>query len=96
MDQTIAVDSPDGRRIVDQVVESNEVEEAIESAARAFLSSGQVSLAGNRKALRISMEPMSVFREYMAHFSLAQADCHFSPALVENLESHWIRKRARS
>lgn len=34
-------------------------------------------------------EPLDVFREYMAAFSVEQARCHLSPALVRNLELHW-------
>ena len=31
-----------------------------------------------------------LFREYMAMFCREQAYCHLSPALVQNLERHWL------
>jgi (3,5-dihydroxyphenyl)acetyl-CoA 1,2-dioxygenase len=52
-------------------------------------NSGLVNAAANRSALRSGQEPLDVFREYMATFSVEQARCHLSPALVRNLELHW-------
>ena len=51
--------------------------------------SGVVSAAGNRRALRVGMEPLDLFRRYMAVYAREQAHCHFSPALIANLERHW-------
>jgi len=51
--------------------------------------SGMVSAAGNRRALRIAEEPLDAFRRYMAVYAREQAHCHFSPALIANLEKHW-------
>ena len=48
-----------------------------------------VSAASNRKALRAGQEPRALFQAYMATYAREQADCHFSPALVRNLETHW-------
>jgi thioesterase DpgC len=48
-----------------------------------------VSAAANRRALRIAEEPLDTFRRYMAVYAREQARCHFSPALVANLEAHW-------
>lgn len=39
--------------------------------------------------VKAGQEPLDVFREYMAAFSVEQARCHLSPALVRNLEVHW-------
>ena len=39
--------------------------------------------------MRVGQEPLDVFRRYMATFSREQAYCHFSPALVRNLEQNW-------
>ena len=30
-----------------------------------------------------------MFRRYMAVYAREQAYCHFSPALIGNLEKHW-------
>jgi (3,5-dihydroxyphenyl)acetyl-CoA 1,2-dioxygenase len=43
----------------------------------------------NRRALRIAEEPLEIFREYMAVYAREQASCHFSPALIRNLEENW-------
>jgi thioesterase DpgC len=51
--------------------------------------SGIVSAAGNRRALRVAQEPLDLFRRYMAVYAREQAQCHFSPALIENLEKYW-------
>jgi thioesterase DpgC len=51
--------------------------------------SGMVSAAGNRRALRIQEEPLDAFRRYMSVYAREQAHCHFSPALIANLEKHW-------
>jgi thioesterase DpgC len=39
--------------------------------------------------LRISEEPLDDFRRYMAVYAREQAKCHFSPALIDNLERNW-------
>jgi thioesterase DpgC len=51
--------------------------------------SGVVSAAGNRRAFRIAQEPLDTFRRYMAVYAREQAYCHFSPALIANLERNW-------
>ena len=56
-------------------------------------SSGVVSAAANRKAFRVQQEPLDTFRQYMATYALEQAYCHLSPALIENLERHWLSRR---
>ena len=45
--------------------------------------------AGNRRAFRVSEEPLDQFRRYMAVYAREQAYCHFSPALISNLEKYW-------
>ena len=54
-----------------------------------FTSSGVVSAAGNRRAMRVGQEPLDMFRRYMAVYAREQAYCHFSPALIANLERNW-------
>jgi thioesterase DpgC len=58
-----------------------------------FTSSGVVSAAGNRRAIRVSQEPLDTFRRYMAVYAREQAYCHFSPALIANLERNWNAHR---
>ena len=86
-------DSPEGRLICDEIVPAAEMDAAIERAVERFTGSGVVSAAGNRRALRIGEEPLDSFRRYMAVYAREQAECHFSPALVANLERHWDAAR---
>lgn len=88
-------DSPEGRLICDEIVPAAEMDAAIERAVERFTGSGVVSAAGNRRALRIGEEPLDSFRRYMAVYAREQAECHFSPALVANLERHWDAARRR-
>jgi thioesterase DpgC len=81
--------SPEGRLVCDLVVPPNEVGQATVKVCDDFTSSGVVSAAGNRRALRVGEEPLDLFRRYMAVYCREQAYCHFSPALIANLEKHW-------
>ena len=65
------------------------MDEAIARRVDGLTNSGLVNAAGNRRALRVGWEPLDVFRQYMAMFCREQAYCHFSGALVRNLEQHW-------
>ena len=81
--------SPAGRLICDEVVASSEMDPAIDRAVERLTGSGVVSAAGNRRALRAGAEPLDAFRRYMAVYAREQAHCHFSPALIANLERNW-------
>jgi len=81
--------SPAGRLICDYVVEPGAVDAEVDRLVRHVTGSGVVSAAGNRRALRIAEEPLDAFRRYMAVYAREQAHCHFSPALIANLEKHW-------
>jgi len=78
-----------GDLLCDEVVEEDAIEDALAARVETLTSSGLVSAAANRRALRIGQEPLDVFRTYMAAFAAEQARCHTSPALVRNLEEHW-------
>jgi len=39
--------------------------------------------------MRVAQEPFDVFRSYFATYAREQAYCHFSPALIANLERYW-------
>jgi thioesterase DpgC len=58
--------------------------------------SGMVSAASNRRAFRAGEEPLDAFRRYMAVYAREQAHCHFSPALVANLEKNWDAANRRA
>jgi (3,5-dihydroxyphenyl)acetyl-CoA 1,2-dioxygenase len=80
---------PDAALLCDEVVPPGEMDTALEARVDALTNSGLVNAAANRSALRAGQEPLDLFREYMATFSVEQARCHLSPALVRNLEVHW-------
>jgi (3,5-dihydroxyphenyl)acetyl-CoA 1,2-dioxygenase len=82
-------DTPEGRLICDEVARPALLDAALDVVVDGFTSSGVVSAAGNRRALRVSQEPLDLFRRYMAVYAREQAYCHFSPALIANLERNW-------
>jgi thioesterase DpgC len=89
-------DSPEGRMICDEIVPVSEMDEAISRTISNLTDSGVVSAAGNRRALRSGEEPLEEFRRYMAVYAREQAVCHFSPALIANLEKHWDAANRRA
>jgi thioesterase DpgC len=82
-------DTPEGRLICDEIAPPASVEAAVERVVEGLTSSGIVSAAGNRRALRVAEEPLDLFRRYMAVYAREQAQCHFSAALIDNLERYW-------
>ena len=82
-------DSPEGRLICDEIVGAGEMDAALESVVAGLTNSGVVSAASNRRAIRITQEPLDAFRAYFAVYAREQAYCHFSPALIGNLERYW-------
>jgi (3,5-dihydroxyphenyl)acetyl-CoA 1,2-dioxygenase len=87
---------PDAALLVDEVVESGEMDRALEARIEALTNSGLVNATANRRTLRTGQEPLDLFREYMAAFAVEQARCHLSPALVHNLEVHWNARGRRA
>jgi thioesterase DpgC len=91
-DRVFPVESPEAMRLVNRVVPGNKMDEAIQETIDAALSSGMVSAAGNRRALRVGQENLELYRVYAASFAEAQAHCHLSPQLIRNLEKYWNAK----
>jgi (3,5-dihydroxyphenyl)acetyl-CoA 1,2-dioxygenase len=88
-ERRLACDSPEGRLVCDEIVEPGGMDEGLAQVVAGLTSSGVVSAAGNRRAIRITQEPLDMFRAYFAVYAREQAYCHFSPALIANLERHW-------
>jgi thioesterase DpgC len=88
-ERRLECDSPEGRLICDEIVETGGMDAAIERVVSGLTSSGVVSAASNRRAFRITQEPLEMFRQYFAVYAREQAYCHFSPALIANLEKYW-------
>jgi thioesterase DpgC len=91
-ERRIDCDSAEGRMICDEIVPSQQMDHAVAAIVEKLTSSGVVSAAGNRRAFRAGQEPLGAFRRYMGVYAREQAYCHFSPALVDNLEKNWKRK----
>jgi len=80
---------PDGDLLCDQIVEPDEVDDAITRRVAALTDSGLDNAAGNRRMMRAGDEPLELFRTYMAAYTREQAALLQSPALIANLERHW-------
>jgi thioesterase DpgC len=76
-------------RLADEIVAPEAMDAALEARAQELSTAGAVSGVANRRALRIAEEPLETFREYRAVYAREQASCHFSPALIRNLEENW-------
>lgn len=88
-DATFPVGSPEARGVISEVVPAERMDEALNGAVRKLTGAGLVSAGANRKAIRLGQESRDQLREYMALYSREQANCHFSPALISNLERNW-------
>jgi enoyl-CoA hydratase/carnithine racemase len=88
-ERRIECDSEVGRMICDEVVAPEEMDAAIGRVIDRLTGSGVVGAIGNRRALRLAAEPFDAFRQYAALYAREQALCHFSPALISNLELFW-------
>jgi thioesterase DpgC len=82
-------DSPEGRLICDEIAPAGDMDRALDRVIAGLTSSGAVSATSNRRALRIGAEPLDLFRQYFSAYARDQAYCHFSPALIANLEREW-------
>ena len=87
--------SSEGSLLCDEVVEAAEMQEAIDRNTVQLTSSGLVSAAANRKAIRLGEETVDEFRRYMAVYAREQARCMYSPALIANLERNWHARQRR-
>jgi enoyl-CoA hydratase/carnithine racemase len=94
-DRRIDCDSPEGRLICDEIAPSDKMDEALMTVVERLTSSGVVSAVANRRAFRVSQEPIDLFRQYLSVYAREQAYCHFSPALIANLERHWNAKERK-
>jgi thioesterase DpgC len=82
-------DTAEARLICDEIVAPGEMDAGIQRVVSGLTNSGVVSAAGNRRAIRIAQEPFDACRAYFSIYAREQAFCHFSPALIANLERYW-------
>ena len=88
-ERRLACDSPAGRLICDEIAPVTAMDASIDRIVAGLTSSGAVGAIANRRAFRVGAEPLDLFRRYMAVYAREQAYCHFSPALIANLERYW-------
>ena len=88
-ERRLECDSDAGRLICDEIVPPGGMDAAIERIVALLSSAGAVGAIGNRRALRVGAEPLDLFRRYCAVYAREQAACHFSRALIDNLEQNW-------
>ncbi len=88
-ERRLPCDSPEGRMICDEIVALEAMEGAIDRVVEGLSNAGAVSMVGNRRAFRVGEESLDLFRRYASVYAREQAYCHFSPALIANLERHW-------
>jgi thioesterase DpgC len=88
-ERKLACDSPEGQLICDEIAPAGDMDRALHRVIDRLTNSGAVSFTSNRRALRIGEEPLDLFRCYFSAYARDQAYCHFSPALIANLEREW-------
>lgn len=88
-DRTFRADTPEGRLIANEVVPSDEIDQALARCIGRAVGSGMVSPGANRKAIRQQTEPLEAFRRYLTTYAFEQAFLHLSDQLIINLEKHW-------
>jgi enoyl-CoA hydratase/carnithine racemase len=88
-ERKLVCDSPEGRLICDEIAPAAAMDAALDRVIAGLTSSGAVSATSNRRALRIGQETLDAFRMYFSAYARDQAYCHFSPALIANLEREW-------
>jgi thioesterase DpgC len=88
-ERKLVCNSPEGRLICDEIAPAGEMDRALDQVIAGLTSSGSVSAISNRRAIRIGEEPLDLFRKYFSAYARDQAYCHFSPALIANLEREW-------
>jgi (3,5-dihydroxyphenyl)acetyl-CoA 1,2-dioxygenase len=95
-ERKLVCDSPEGRLMCDETAEPGDMDGALDRVVAGLTSSGAVSATANRRAIRIGEESLDVFRQYFSAYARDQAYCHFSPALIANLEREWNAHNRKS
>lgn len=88
-ERRLPCDSVEGRLICDEIIDPSQMDAAIERIVAMLTTAGSVGAIGNRRAFRVGTEPLDLFRRYCAVYAREQTACHFSFALIENLEQNW-------
>ncbi len=94
-ERKLECDSAEGRLICDEIAPVAEMDAAVDRVVDGLTSAGAVSAIGNRRAIRVGQESLDLFRRYASVYAREQAYCHFSPALIANLERNWDAKNRK-
>jgi (3,5-dihydroxyphenyl)acetyl-CoA 1,2-dioxygenase len=94
-ERKLKCDSAEGRLICDEIAPAAEMNAAVDRVVEDLTSAGAVSAIGNRRAIRVGQESLDLFRRYASVYAREQAYCHFSPALIANLERNWDAKNRK-
>jgi len=87
-------DSPEGRLICDEIVPTGGDGRSHRACGQGLTNSGVVSAAGNRRAFSHHAGAAHTFPRLCAVYAREQPYCHFSPALIANLERYWNAQSA--
>jgi (3,5-dihydroxyphenyl)acetyl-CoA 1,2-dioxygenase len=94
-ERRIECDSAEGRLICDEIAPAAEMDATVDRVVEGLTSAGAVSAIGNRRAIRVGQESLDLFRRYASVYAREQVYCHFSPALIANLERNWDAKNRK-
>ncbi len=90
--RVLTAGTPEAAALCDEVVPRGRMDEVIDRAIADITEGGAISLAAQRKAMRVAVETPDTFRQYMALYIREQATCLYSPGLVANLEKYWTTR----
>ena len=92
----LEANSINGKKICDELIDVNEMDNVINNRVQEFKNSGLVGASFNKRALTLGEENINQFREYMSIYCHDQAYCHFSKELISNLEKYWYKIRSKN
>ncbi|MFJ5310273.1 (3,5-dihydroxyphenyl)acetyl-CoA 1,2-dioxygenase DpgC [Streptomyces sp. NPDC088350] len=84
---------PEARLLADEIVQPEELDEAVERSLRRFRGAAVVA---NRRMLNLAEEPMDGFRLYMAEFALQQALRMYDEDVLAKVGRFSLRENAPS
>jgi thioesterase DpgC len=85
----IVADSVEGKQIVDEVVPSKSMDDALNKVISDINEFGISGFVSNRKAFRLGIESVELFLNYMSSFCREQVKCMYGHDVVNNLETFW-------
>jgi thioesterase DpgC len=74
---------PNARLLVDEVVDSTEIERSIDISVQQL---GGPAVAANRHMLHLAEEPLETFLQYVSEFALVQAERLYSPDVLAKID----------